>query len=108
MIDQQDTHLRPVPRQKKAVFELTRFDYIWRRNTSRFRSRRPPAGGLKLSRTADRQDTSHLSYTLQQTRQMLRIANGDAHVDGSRRLRAIGSGVHHLDRDFFSREQIAD
>ena len=67
-----------------------------------------PFSGLKLTRTTDRKDARHLPDTLQQTRQMLRVSNRHAHVDGSCRLRPIGSGVHHLDADFFAREQIAD
>ena len=39
---------------------------------------------------------------------MLRVINRHTHVDGSCRLRAIGSGVHHLDGDFFTGQQVAD
>jgi hypothetical protein len=39
---------------------------------------------------------------------MLRVVNAQTHVDGSCRLRAIGSGVHHLDAHFFARQQVAD
>ncbi len=67
-----------------------------------------PIHELKLTRATHRKDASDLPNTLQQTRQRLRSVNAQSNVDGSRRLRPIGSGVHHFDGDFFTREQVAD
>src|SRR5262245_31758500 len=39
---------------------------------------------------------------------MLCVINRHPNVDGSRRLSPIGSGVHHLDGDFFAGEQVAN
>jgi hypothetical protein len=39
---------------------------------------------------------------------LLRVIDAQAHVDGSRRLCPVGSGVHHLDAHFFACQQIAD
>src|SRR5690349_24330525 len=67
-----------------------------------------PLPRVKLTRPADRKDARDLPDTLQQTCQMLRVSNRHTHVDGSRGLRPVGSGVHHLDAYFFTREQVAD
>src|SRR6185369_6895264 len=63
---------------------------------------------MKLTRSAHRQDASHPAYTLDQRGQILHVGNRESDVDGSCRLRLIGSGVHHLDGNFFTGSQVTD
>src|ERR1043165_8846386 len=95
---------RPIPRLSPKTFVLSKRDSTKSGAAALHVSTGtdPNRNPVKLSRATYREDASHPPDTLQKPCQMLRVIDAQTYINGSRRLRAIGSGVHHFDGDFFA------
>src|SRR5437868_5683933 len=108
MVDQQDTHAASnTPGLSPKTVVLSKRDST-KSGPAALHVLGSFPNPVKLSGPPYREDVAHPPDTLQESCQMLRVIDAQTYINGSRRPRSIGSGVHHFDGDFFAGQQVAD